>query len=335
MNARPESRRPAEVIGVGAATWDHFWIVEDFAAGERVCAASDHVTMGGGPVATALCTLARHGHSAALIDVGGDDPPGIALRDELARHGVDTTALQVVPGRRSATAGILVRRRDGARQIAYHPSDAGEPVWGETEARRVRGARLLHLNGRHETAARAAVAEAGAHGVEIAFDGGAGRWRESLRDLVTASQVRLIARDFARHFAGSDDLETMIAALLTPPARVVVITDGVRGSHLALPDGTRHHQPAFPANPLVDTTGCGDVFHGAFLHGWLSGWPKRSSGGILANAWICSSVLPCKNSCVATGPGAMALTVICRPRSSLANTWVSDSTAALLAMYTA
>jgi sugar/nucleoside kinase (ribokinase family) len=22
-----------------------------------------------------------------------------------------------------------------------------------------------------------------------------------------------------------------------------------------------------------DTTGCGDVFHGAFLHGWLSQWP--------------------------------------------------------------
>ncbi len=273
MPARSDPLRPAEVIGVGAATWDHFWIVEAFAAEERVCAASDHVAMGGGPVATALCTLARHGHRAALIDVGGDDIPGRALRAELEQYGVDTTALQVLPSRRSATAGILVRRRDGARQIAYHPSDAGEPAWGETEARFVRGARLLHLNGRHETVARAAVAEAAAHGVTIAFDGGAGRWRESLRDLIAASHLRLVARDFARQFAGSEDVETMLAALLTPPAQVVVITDGVRGSHLALTDGTRHHQPAFPAEPVVDTTGCGDVFHGAFLHGWLSDWP--------------------------------------------------------------
>lgn len=273
MPARPESLRPAEVIGVGAATWDHFWLVEDFAAEERVCAASDHVAMGGGPVATALCTLARHGHASALVDVGGDDAPGLALRAELGQHGVDTASLQILPGRRSATAGILVRRRDGARQIAYHPSDAGEPVWGEPEARLVRGARLLHLNGRHETAARAAVAEASDHGVTIAFDGGAGRWRDSLRDLVAASHLRLMARDFARQFSSSDDLETMLASLLTSPARVVVVTDGVRGSHLALPDGTRHHQPAFPAEPVVDTTGCGDVFHGAFLHGWLSGWP--------------------------------------------------------------
>lgn len=273
MPARSESHRHAEVIGIGAATWDHFWIVEEFAAEERVCAASNHVATGGGPVATALCALARHGHATALIDVGGDDAPGLALRAELEQHGVDTAALQVLPGRRSATAGILVRRRDGARQIAYHPSDAGEPVWDETQARLVRGARLLHLNGRHETTARAAVAEAAAHGVTIAFDGGAGRWRDSLRDLVAASHLRLVARDFAHQFAGSDNLETMLSTLLTPPARIVVITDGVRGSHLALPDGTRHHQPAFPAEPVIDTTGCGDLFHGAFLHGWLSGWP--------------------------------------------------------------
>ncbi len=273
MPARSESHRPAEVIGVGAATWDHFWIVEEFAAEERVCAASDHVAMGGGPVATAVCALARHGHATALIDVGGDDAPGRALRAELEQHGVNTTALQVLPGRRSATAGILVRRRDGARQIAYHPGDAVEPVWGEAEARLVRNARLLHLNGRHEATARAAAAEATARGVAIAFDGGAGRWRESLRDLVAASHLRLMARDFAHQFAGSDDLDAMISALLTPPARLLVITDGVRGSHLALPDGTLHHQPACPAEPVVDTTGCGDIFHGAFLHGWLSGWP--------------------------------------------------------------
>ncbi len=276
MNARPEPCHHAEILGVGAATWDHFWIVDDFAASERVCAASNHVAMGGGPVATALCTLARHGHATALIDVGGDDPPGLALRAELARHGVDTSALQVVTGRRSATAGILVRRGDGARQIVYHPSDAGEPAWTEACAKRVRQARLLHLNGRHETTARSALAEATAHGVPVAFDGGAGRWRESLRDLVAASHVLLLAHDFARQFAGSEDLETMIAALLTPSVQVLVITDGVRGSHLALHDGRRHHQPAFPAAPVVDTTGCGDIHHGAFLHGWLHGWSPEA-----------------------------------------------------------
>ena len=282
MTAHRDFGRPVDVLGVGAATWDHFWIIDDFAAEERVCAAADHAFMGGGPVATALCVLARHGHKVALLDVGGDDAPGLALRNELDRHGVDTGAIQVVPGRQSATAGILVRRSDGTRQIHYHPSDAGEPAWNETTASLVRGARLLHLNGRHENTARAAVACAEVYGVTISFDGGAGRWRESLRDLVNRSHLRLVSRDFARHFAGSDTLEAQFAALLQPPARVVVLTDGIRGSHLALPDGTRHHQPAFSTEPLVDTTGCGDVFQGAFLHGWLNGWPASECSAFAA-----------------------------------------------------
>jgi sulfofructose kinase len=52
-----------------------------------------------------------------------------------------------------------------------------------------------------------------------------------------------------------------------------VITDGTHGSDVWTPDGGHFHQPAFTAEPLVDTTGCGDVYHGAFLHGWLCGWP--------------------------------------------------------------
>ena len=62
------------------------------------------------------------------------------------------------------------------------------------------------------------------------------------------------------------------------------------------------------------------------------GSPRRSSGGILANCRTCSSLLPSRNSSVATGPGATALTRMLRPRSSLANTAVKASTAALLAL---
>ncbi|KAG1242658.1 hypothetical protein G6F65_022903 [Rhizopus arrhizus] len=63
-----------------------------------------------------------------------------------------------------------------------------------------------------------------------------------------------------------------------------------------------------------------------------SGCPSRSSGGIVAKCSISSGLLPFKNSSVATGPGATAFTVIRRPRSSLENTCVKLSTAALLAM---
>lgn len=264
-----------EVIGIGAATLDALSIVPEFRADEHVTRALAYAEAGGGPVATALCVLAAHGHRGALIDRCGDDAAGQSIRVGLEQCGVSTDHIRVMPGARSATASILVRQRDGARQIVYAPSTAGEPAPEDVDEALFKHARLLHLNGRHETAARRAVQFAQQHGVTISFDGGAGRWRESLRDLVAASHLRIVSRDFAAQCSDSDELPEMAAALLQPPAQVLVITSGAAGSHVWTAEGAHFHQPAFPAEPLTDTTGCGDVFHGAFLSGWLAGQDAR------------------------------------------------------------
>lgn len=260
------------VVGIGAATWDDLWVVPDFSSTESVLQAHDHQVMGGGPVATALCVLSCLGHRSALVDVCGDDPAGGYILHELKHLGVSTTLMRRVEAASSARAVVLVRHRDGARQIVFQPSSAGEPVIDSKTKATIRGARLLHLNGRHEIAAREAVEVAANAGVMISFDGGAGRYRESIRDLVEASHVRIVSRDFAQQWSGRSEIAEILECLFQPPAQVVVITDGMRGSHGMCADGRIHHQPAFQASRLVDTTGCGDVYHGAFLHGWLSGW---------------------------------------------------------------
>jgi sugar/nucleoside kinase (ribokinase family) len=268
--------QPASVVGIGAATWDEFWRVDGFAAEETVLTADAHLGMGGGPVATALCVLARLGHGCALVDCQGDDSASQAAVLDLQHHGVCTRHVQIVPGTRGARAMVLVRAADGARQIIYSPATGGEPRWGPDEDALLAGARLLHLNGRHEVAARAALTTATNHGITVSFDGGAGRFRESVRDLVAASHVRNVAREFAERLTGQTDIPAMMSELLRPPARIAVITGGLDGSWIAVPGGKVHHEPARQANPLVDTTGCGDVYHGAFLHGWLSAWtPER------------------------------------------------------------
>ncbi len=267
------------VIGIGAATHDALSIVPEFRADEHVTQALAHAEDGGGPVATALCVLAAEGHSCVLIDRCGDDVAGQKILAGLEEFGVSTNHLRVVPGTRSTSAGILVRQSDGARQIVYAPSTAGEPAPEEVDESLFKSARLLHINGRHENAARRAVKLAQEHGVTISFDGGAGRWRESLRDLVEASHIRIFSRDFAAKCSSRNDLPEMAAALLQPPAQVLVITAGVAGSHVWTADGTCFHQPAH-ASLVRDTTGCGDVYHGWFLHGWLKGWPLEQCSGV-------------------------------------------------------
>lgn len=257
------------VIGIGAATWDHFYVVDNFPHGEGVVQARASCFTGGGPVATALSVIAAHQLPTQLLDVQGDDSIGQAIRQELMAQGVGLDALDVHVGASSAHAVVLVRASDAARHITYFPSSAPALSLSQSQRALIAQSSLLHLNGRHEEAAREAVAIARQNAVPISFDGGAGRYRESIRDLVEACALRIVALDFAQQFTGEDDLASTAKALLQGPAQVVVITDGVRGSHVWSSAGEAFHQPAFTASPVIDTTGCGDVFHGAFIAAWL------------------------------------------------------------------
>ncbi|MEM6280287.1 MAG: PfkB family carbohydrate kinase, partial [Verrucomicrobiota bacterium] len=65
--------------------------------------------------------------------------------------------------------------------------------------------------------------------------------------------------------------EEQLEVLASSGAPLVGITDGSEGSWFRTEGAEVFHQPAFPVENLVDTTGCGDVFHGAFLSTVLSG----------------------------------------------------------------
>ncbi len=265
------------VLGLGAATWDHLVVVPDFVNEEGVTRALVATQQGGGPVATALCTLSALGSRTVLLDAQGDDETGQRILRELQIFGVDTQYVRIHVGHSSAQASILVRQRDGARHIFYVPARVPELTGADIAHELVQGSALLHINGRHETAARRAVEIAKECGVAISFDGGAGRYRDGIRDLVLASDIRIVAKEFALRFAATDSVEDAVALLRRDEPRLLVITDGARGSDVWSNDGESFHQPALIVNDTVDTTGCGDVFHGAFLHGWLQGWPLRET----------------------------------------------------------
>ncbi len=89
---------------------------------------------------------------------------------------------------------------------------------------------------------------------------------------------------FATDFTGIADPAVSAKSLLDAgaglvvPRRIAGVTCGDRGSWFATSDGDEFHQPAFtPPNPpgVVDTTGAGDVFHGAFSFGLAQGWDPR------------------------------------------------------------
>jgi sulfofructose kinase len=108
--------------------------------------------------------------------------------------------------------------------------------------------------------------------VLVSFDGGAGLASPDKVELLDLCDVLVVARQFAQEVTGFNDGADCARALMSRGAHTVVITDGTAGSHGWTADGQNCHQPAFEVQ-VQDTTGAGDVYHGAFVVGLLEGWP--------------------------------------------------------------
>jgi sulfofructose kinase len=265
------SRRTIDVVGLGVSTLDFLQIVDEFPGEELVQRANQSLLQGGGPVATAMVALARLGSRTAMIDKVGDDWRGRLILEELIKKRVSIDWIRIDPGATSSMASILVRRRDGLRAITYSPGTSAEINPDELPEEIIADARILHLNGRHLTAALRAAKLARACGVKVSFDGGAHRFREEFRELVALSDICIAAEKFARSFSGVEDNETAGRHILACGPGTVVITAGAKGSLVMERGSDSFHQPPFMLERVVDTTGAGDAYHGAFLHGVLNG----------------------------------------------------------------
>jgi sulfofructose kinase len=277
------STKRYDVVGVGVSTVDLLMQVDHLPAEEEILRADAFSVQGGGPVATAIVALARLGARTAMVDAFGDDWRGDIIFGEYARSGVDTQLLIRRPGQTSATALVLVRRPGGTRTIVWSPGTAPELSVHEVPWTAIEQAMYLHVNGRHGDVCRQACEYARQHGVQVSFDGGAGRYREETRRLVPLSDVCIVAREFASLYTGEAEPGRAGPALLAAGPSLVAITDGLRGSWVFARDGTCFHQPAFRVE-VVDTTGCGDCYHGAFLFGLSRGMELRRAAALASAA---------------------------------------------------
>lgn len=254
-----------DILGIGMSMLDSFQIVDAFPAAPGVTEVSDNRVAGGGPVPTAVCAAARLGARTGIIDRIGDDWRAEIIRSEYESFGVSTQNLRLEKDRSSTFGTVLVRKHDGERHIIFHPGNFSILTEEELPRNDLRQCRFLHLNGRHWPACVMAAEIVRDAGGKVSFDGGAHRYDPKFLELLPFVDILIVARHFAEQLSASTDHEEQLTALSQWGADIVGITDGEDGSWFAAGEGQRFHQPAIPITPVIDTTGCGDVFHGAFL----------------------------------------------------------------------
>lgn len=272
------------IVGLGMSVFDLLEVVEEFPASPGVTRVLEAAAMGGGPVPTALCAASRLGVASSIVDRVGGDWRGAAIRADYARFGVETGHLLLDEARGSAFAFVLVRRGDGERHIVYHECDLRPLEADELPRDAIAACRILHLNGRHWPACPEAARLARNGGALVSFDGGAHRYDPKFVGLFPLIDLLVVAADFADRAVGPGRREDQLGRLARWGAELVGITDGSKGSWFLEKGSDAFHQPAFAVRDIVDTTGCGDVFHGALLAARLRGLPWPGCARLAAAA---------------------------------------------------
>jgi sulfofructose kinase len=235
---------------------------------------------GGGPVGTALATLARLGAKAGYMGVLGDDREGHWLRDLFVKEGVDISRLRISAGVGTNVCLLLVEQATARRAILCHPRvEATALALGEADRVAIQSARALHLDGQFLPAAIQAARWARLAGVKVCFDGN--HPRPGLDELLPLVDWLVVAEPFPEANTGRADPGAAARALLAHGAEALVVTHGERGCEVWAA-GDHFKAPGFSVQ-AVDTTGAGDAFHGAFLYAMLQNWDLRRAADF-ANA---------------------------------------------------
>ncbi len=253
------------IAGAGIACQD-FLVVAPRASWGTQAEVAEFRAQGGGLVATALVAAARLGARCDLFGIVGDDGVGKDILDELEGEGVSTAGVVAIPGADSPLSFVHVDQDSGERTI-YHRPGRGL-VWpGSADLSAVAKCGALLVDTYFPEPALAAARIARAHGVPVVADA---RPSDANAELMRDVDVLIAPRQFARDVGLDHDLDAALEAIHGFGPTTALITLGSDGWVYSAPDG-QGRGAAFPVE-AVDTTGAGDVFHGAFAYGLTQGW---------------------------------------------------------------
>ncbi len=252
-----------DLFCMGHACYDLIFTVDHHPGPDEKSRADAFISCGGGTAANGAMTAAWLGYRVAFSGYLGNDIYGQQHLDELHAVGIDTT--QVVRGVAPTPISSIFVKPDGARSIVNYKGETDGLTAADVALDEV-DARVVLLDGHQPALAFDVAAWARARGIPVVLDA----------DTINAGNIQLARRcdyvvatlHFALEFTGAATPQEGLANLArsVPTAVVTLGADGLiwqRGDE-------QGELPAFPVE-VVDTTGAGDTFHGAFAAGVAAG----------------------------------------------------------------
>jgi sulfofructose kinase len=261
-----EHTRPFDVVGVGLNATDTLLVVSHFPAYGGKVPFIQEILSPGGQVASALVACSRLGLRTKYIGTLGDDERGRIQMQSLTGSNIDLTHVQQRHNCANQSAYIIIDQSTGERTVFWNRPECLAITPEEITPEQITCARLLHIDGHDTPAVARAASLARANRIPVTVD--VDTIYPGFENVLPNVDYLIASSEFpARWTRIEDPFQALLKLQSDYGMKVAAMTLGAHGA-LALTAGRFVYAPAFIVNCL-DTTGAGDVFHGAFCYAVL------------------------------------------------------------------
>lgn len=277
----PNISTTIDVLCLGHASYDLVFSLTHHPDADEKTVADNLLGCGGGPAANAAVTVARLGFNAAFSGYLGRDVYGDSHLRELQAAAVDTR--WIVRGESPTPLSVVLVKPDGKRALINYKGET-KALPAECVDFSAISAKVALFDG-HEPSLSLKCLEQSRGKIPGVLD--AGSLHDGTLALLDKVEYLVCSEKFALQYAGDESNALSRLAAIAP---MVVITLGERGL-IWRRGGDSGSLPAPPVT-VIDSTGAGDAFHGAFAAALSTGmaWLDLLRYASVAGAFCCTQM---------------------------------------------
>jgi sugar/nucleoside kinase (ribokinase family) len=267
-----ESPSTCDILGLGCVAVDDLIYLDAFPRSDTKMQVRGRQRQCGGLTGNALVAAARLGARCAFAGTLGTDNESQFVLDTFRREGIDLGPTRIWPPSRPIRSTILVDQLGQTRTILFDLSGTtcATVDWPPEEA--IRASRVIYVDHYGIDGMVRAARIAREAGSAVVGDLERDDWPDFDKLLGLVDHL-VINSAFASKLTGCGNPQAAADQLWAEGRSAVVVTCGEAGCWWIGPGMTKAaHQPAFKV-AVVDTTGCGDIFHGAYAAALVKGLP--------------------------------------------------------------
>ncbi|MGA8740269.1 MAG: PfkB family carbohydrate kinase [Terracidiphilus sp.] len=246
-------------IFVGLSTIDLIHTVDEFPSANQKVVARSQAALVGGPASNAAITFSHLGGKATLVSAVGRHKLAALVKEELQHYGVSLVDLAPESEEPPPISSVWVNRQGQRSVVSVNSTHLKIPP-AEIDPSILKNAHILLIDGHAMEACLAWAEAARSRGVPVVFDGGS--WKPGTEQLLKFADTAICSADFLP--PGCTGEGAVIEYLRANGVRQIAITRGANPIRFAA--GSSLDSIDVPQVGVVDTSGAGDIFHGAFCY---------------------------------------------------------------------